>query len=79
VTLREERCPTCDGTGSIARDNQQYPCPTCSPSSEESVPYLAPNDSHDSSALRLARTAAYVVGVAAVVAVMALLIKAAWQ
>jgi hypothetical protein len=79
VTLSEERCPTCDGTGSIMRENREFPCPTCSPSNDVSVPRLATADPHNGGALRIVRAAAYVVGAVAVLAVLALLIKAAWQ
>jgi len=53
-----DRCPTCNGSGFIARGDQRYPCPTCSPSSGASGPYLAA-DPDESSALRIARSAAY--------------------
>jgi hypothetical protein len=79
VTLSEERCPTCDGTGSIVRENREYPCPTCSPSTVVSAPRLASADPHNGSALRFTRVAAYVVGTLAVLAVLALVIKAAWH
>jgi hypothetical protein len=43
MTLSEAHCPTCDGTGFVSRNNQRAPCPTCSPASNGSVPYLAPH------------------------------------
>jgi hypothetical protein len=41
--------------------------------------YLAPNESDRSGALRIVRSAAYAVGAAAVLVLMALLIKVLWQ
>ena len=79
MTSSEERCPTCDGTGLVSRNDQRTPCPTCSPEGNGSAPYLAPNKSDRSGALRIVRSAAYAVGAAAVLAVMALLIKVLWQ
>jgi len=75
----EERCPTCDGSGFVARNDQRFSCPTCSPRSDVGGPYLIPNDPHHSSALHIARSAAYVVGAGALVAVLALLITALWH
>jgi len=75
MTLSDDRCPTCDGSGFVVRNDQRYPCPTCSAGSAASGPYLADH----SSALRIARSAAYVIGAAAIVAVLALVIKALWH
>ena len=79
MTSSEERCPTCDGSGSVARNNQRYSCPTCSPKSDASGPYLAGDAPDRGSALRIARSAAYVMGAAALVAVVAVVIKALWH
>jgi hypothetical protein len=79
MTSSEERCPTCDGTGLVSRNDQRTPCPTCSPAGNGSAPYLAPNESDRSGAVRIVRSAAYVVGAAAVLAMLALLIKVLWH
>jgi hypothetical protein len=79
MTSSEERCPTCDGTGFVSRNDQRTPCPTCSPAGNGSAPYLAPNESDRSGALRTVRSAAYAVGAAAVLAVSAFLIKVLWH
>jgi ribosomal protein S27AE len=79
MTLTEERCPTCDGSGFVARNGHRSACPTCSPTSSVSAPYVAPSDPDQSSALRILRWAAYLVGTAALVAVLALLIKQLWK
>jgi hypothetical protein len=79
MTLSEERCPTCDGSGFVARNNQRAPCPTCSQASNTTTPYLATGAPYDSSALRIVRSAAYLVGAAALVAALALLIKVLWH
>ena len=79
MTSSEERCPTCDGIGSVARNNQRYSCPTCPPKSDASGPYLAGGAPDHSGALRIARSAAYVMGAAALVAVVAVVIKALWH
>jgi hypothetical protein len=77
----EERCPTCEGSGFVARNDQRLSCPTFSPKSDVSGPYLSlsPNDLHHGSALHIARSAAYVVGAGALFAVLALLITALWH
>jgi len=79
MTLSDDRCPTCDGSGFVVRNDQRYPCPTCSAGSAASGPYLAADNPDHSSALRIARSAAYVIGAAAIVAVLALVIKALWH
>ena len=78
MTSSDDRCPTCNGSGLIARSDQRYPCPTCSPS-DASWPYLAADEPDDSSALRMARSAAYGLGAAALIAVLALVIMALWH
>jgi len=79
MILSDDRCPTCDGSGFVVRSDQRYPCPTCSAGSAASGPYLAAGNPDRSSALRIARSAAYVIGAAALVAVLALVIKALWH
>jgi hypothetical protein len=79
VTLSEVRCPTCDGSGFVARNDQRFPCPTCSPTGGVSAPYLAPNEREDGVALRIFRRAAYAVGAAALIALFALLITLLWK
>jgi hypothetical protein len=79
VTLSEVRCPTCDGSGFVARNDQRFPCPTCSPRTSASAPYLAANEREDGSALRIMRLAAYVVGAAALVALLALVMRLLWK
>jgi hypothetical protein len=72
-------CPTCDGSGFVRRNNQRYSCPTCSPKSDASGPYLAADAPDGGSVLRITRSAAYVMGAAAIVAVVLLVIKALWH
>jgi hypothetical protein len=74
----DDRCPTCDGSGFVARGDQSYPCPTCSPTSNAGGPYLAA-DPDQSNALSVVRSAAYGLGTAALIAVLMLLIKALWH
>jgi len=75
----EERCPTCDGSGVIVRNDQRSPCPTCSPAGNIAAPYLAPNVLDDTGALRMVRFAAYLVGAAALIAALVLVIKELWK
>jgi hypothetical protein len=75
----DDRCPTCDGSGFVTRGDQRYPCPTCSPTSDAGGPYLAADDPLHSNALWITRSAAYVLGAAALVAVLAIVIKALWH
>jgi hypothetical protein len=79
MTSSEERCPTCDGTGFVTRDDQRYPCPTCSPRSDVGGPHLTAEGRDQSNALRIARAAAYLMGAAALVAVLALVMNALWH
>ena len=80
MTLSEERCPTCDGSGVVSRGDQRFACPTCSPTTNGRGPYLTPADFHDqSNALRIVRWAAYLVGAVAFLAVLALMIRALWK
>jgi hypothetical protein len=79
MTSSEERCPTCDGSGFVMRGDQRLPCPTCSPTNSTSEPYLARNGSGETLASRVFRWAAYIVGAAALVAAIALLIKLLWH
>ena len=79
MTSNDDRCPTCDGSGFVVRNDQRYLCPTCSPTSDASRPYLAADNPDRSSALRIARSAAYVMGAAALVAVVALVVKVLWH
>jgi hypothetical protein len=74
----DDQCPTCDGSGVVARGNQRYPCPTCSTASDASGPYLAA-DPRESRAIHIARSAAYGLGAAALMAVLALVLKALWH
>jgi hypothetical protein len=77
MTLSEERCPTCDGSGFVSRD-ERFACPTCSPTSNVSAPYVVADNPDQSNALRIMRWAAYLVGAAALIALLALLIKLLW-
>jgi len=43
----DERCPTCDGTSFITRDDQRIACPTCSDASNESPLYVGGDDYRD--------------------------------
>jgi len=79
MTLSEERCPTCDGSGFVARNNQRAPGPTCSHASNTTTPYPTPDAPYDGGALRFVRSTAYLVGAAALVAALALLIKVLWH
>jgi hypothetical protein len=79
MTSSDDQCPTCGGSGFVIRNDQRYPCPTCSPASGASGPYLAADKPNDSSALRIARSAAYGLGAAALIAVLALVLKALWH
>lgn len=79
MTSSNERCPTCDGTGFVARHDQRYPCPTCSPSSDGGGPYFAADDPEQSRARRIARVAVCAMAAAALVAVLAMLINALWH
>ena len=79
MTLSEERCPTCDGSGFVARNDQRSACPTCSPTSSVTAPYHAHNVPNESSALVLLRFAAYLIGAAALIAALALVIKELWK
>ena len=79
MSLSIERCPTCDGSGFIARNDHRTACPTCSPTSNESAPYVAPDDHSQSSTLRILRSAAWLVGAAAFIAALVLLAKLLWN
>jgi hypothetical protein len=74
----DDQCPTCDGSGFVARGDQRYPCPTCSPTSDAGGPYLAA-DPDQSNALSVVRSVAYGLGAAALIAVLVLVIKALWH
>ena len=74
----DDRCPTCDGSGFVARSDQHYACPTCSPTSDAGGPYLAA-DPDQSNALSVARSAAYGLGAAALISVVVLVIMALWH
>jgi len=75
----DDRCPTCDGSGSVTRNDQQYPCPTCSPTTDIGRPYLTAEEPGPSSPFRIARSVAYGLGVAAIIGVLAILIKTLWH
>jgi len=79
MTLSEGLCPTCDGSGFVARNSHRSACPTCSPTNSVTAPYLAPSDPSQSSALRILRLAVYLVGADTFVAALALLIKLLWK
>jgi hypothetical protein len=79
MTLGAERCPTCDGSGFVARNHQRYHCPTCSPSSAAGAPHSAIYGGDHRSALRIVLSAVYAVGAAGVVAMLGLLLKALWH
>ena len=69
----DDRCPTCDGSGFVARNDQRYPCPTCSPTGDVSGPCLAAVPD-ESSALSIARSAAHGLGLAALIAAMVMVL-----
>jgi hypothetical protein len=75
----DDRCPTCDGSGFVARNDQRYPCPTCSSASDANGPYLADDEYDKSSAVHIARSAMYGIGAAVLIAVLALVLKALWH
>jgi len=79
MTFNEEQCPTCGGSGFIAPNDQCSACPTCSPTTSEILPYPAPIDRTQGSTLPILRFAAYLVGAAALIAVLALVIKELWK
>jgi hypothetical protein len=68
----DDRCPTCDGSGAVTRNDQQYPCPTCSPTtdigSDIGGPYLIGDEPTQSSPLHIARSVAYGLAAATVIA-----------
>jgi hypothetical protein len=76
MSSSDDRCPTCDGSGFVARSDQRYPCPTCSSTSDASGPYLAADPDES---VHIARSAAYGLGAAALIAVLALVLKALWH
>ena len=78
MTSSEERCPTCDGTGLVSR-NDQLLARRVHPIAMEVRRISPPTNPTDSGALRIVRSAAYAVGAAAVLVLMALLIKVLWQ
>jgi hypothetical protein len=76
MTSSDDRCPTCDGSGSVTRNDQTYPCPTCSPTTDIGRPYLSAEESMPRS---LFRSVAHGVGAAGLIAVLAILIKTLWH
>jgi hypothetical protein len=74
----DDRCPTCDGSGSVTRNDQQYPCPTCSPTTDIGRPYLSA-DEPPIGPFHTARSVAYGLGAAAVIGALALIVKALWH
>jgi hypothetical protein len=76
---RDDRCPTCDGNGVVARSDQQYPCPTCSPATDTGRPYLTADKPEQSGPLQMARSVAYGLAAAAVIGVLALVVKTLWH
>jgi hypothetical protein len=78
VAVSEGRCPTCDGSGYIARNGHGWPCPTCSPSAA-GAPALRSDDDIQTGILRYVRWSASFVGAVAFVVMVALLIKFLWN
>jgi hypothetical protein len=75
----DDRCPTCDGSGSVTRNDKQYPCPTCSPTTDIGRPYLSADEPAPSSPFHMARAAAYGLAAAALIAVLAIVVRALWH
>src|SRR5262245_2605227 len=75
----DDQCPTCDGSGFVVRNEQQYPCPTCSPTTDIGRPYLTADETAPSSPFHIARSVAYGLGAAALFAVLALVLRALWH
>jgi len=78
MAVSEERCPTCDGSGHIARSGRGWPCPTCAPASASGAPSLRSNEDIQTGILRYVRRAASFVGVVAFLVMVALLVKFLW-
>jgi len=78
VAVNEKRCPTCDGSGYIARSGHGWPCPTCSPASAADAPTLRSDDDNQTGILRYVRWAVSFVGAVAFVVMVALLVKFLW-
>ena len=75
----DDRCPTCDGSGFVARNEQQYPCPTCTPATDIGRPYLTADEPDPTSPLHIARSVAYGLGAAGLIAALALVIITLWH
>jgi len=75
----DDQCPTCDGSGVVTRNDQEYPCPTCSPTTDIGRPYLTADEPAPISPLHIARSVAYGLGAAALIAVLALIAKTLWH
>jgi hypothetical protein len=78
MTLSEELCPTCDGSGFVGRNDQPSPCPTCSPRTVATAP-IGPGEPDAPNAHRIVGWASWVVGVVAVIALLAAVFKALWH
>jgi DnaJ-class molecular chaperone len=78
MTSSDDRCPTCDGSGFVARNDQQYPCPTCSLATDTGKPHLTA-EPDGSGTLHIARSVAYGLGAAAVIGALAFVVKALWH
>lgn len=79
MTSSDDRCPTCDGSGSVTRDDKQYPCPTCAPTTDIGRPYLSADEPGRRNPFHTAQSVAYGLGVAVLVAVLALVLMALWH
>jgi len=80
MTSSDHRCPTCDGSGFVTRNDQRYPCPTCTPTTDIGRPYLTADEPDPSSGpLQIARSVAYGFGAAALIALLALIVKILWH
>ena len=75
MSLNDKRCPTCDGTNFIERRDGRVPCPTCSPSSHQTEPYVLADDQEQTSASRALRLRILFLAAIALVAMLALLAK----
>lgn len=78
MTVSEEHCPTCDGSGFVGRNDQRSPCPTCSPRTVPTAP-ITRGEFDTGNALRIVRWAAWLVAAVALIAVLAVVFKALWH
>ena len=75
MSLNDKRCPTCDATNFIQWGDGRVPCPTCSPSSHQTEPYVLADDQEEDSTSRAWRLKIVFLAAVALVAIFALLAK----